>query len=381
MRSVALDLGNRISFCEVKEGRVIGRKTAESLAELSSVLGPMTPPAKVAFEACREGWYVFDELSRWGHQPVMVDTTRVKRLGIGQHGRKTDRIDAEVLARAVESGQLPIAHVLSPHRRALRKQLSVRKGLVEMRTGLIVTIRGLLRADEGIRLGGCEAERFHEVVRRAELTDEQHSLIKPLVELLEQLAPRISQVDRQLEDLSDQEPIILNLKTVPGVASVVSAAFVSIVDEASRFQTGHQLEAYLGLVPLEKTSGKRKLGAITKQGNPYLRSLLIQAAWVILRKNDPTDPLNLWAQGVVARRGKQVAVVALARRLVGVLWALWRDKTVYDPEHLGRQSARGMDRAAQSQAMQAAALRRAARKSLRTAKTKITISSKEVRIG
>jgi len=368
MRTVALDLGNRISFCEVSQGRVIARKTVGKLTDLMAELGPGTPPARAAFEACREGWYVFDQLRAWGHDPVMVDTTRVKRLGIGQHGRKTDRIDAEVLARAVESGSLPVAHVLSPHRRALRKQLSVRKGLVEMRTGLISTIRGLLRANDGIRLGGCEAEQFHKHVQKASLNEEQRLLIKPLVELLEQLGPKIDEVDNQLEALSAQEPIILNLKTTPGVASVVSAAFVSVVDNPGRFRTAHQLEAYLGLVPLEKTSGKRKLGSITKQGNPYLRSLLIQSGWTILRKNDPNDPLNLWAQGVLARRGKQVAVVALARRLVGVLWALWRDGTVYDPGHIGHQSARGVERAAQSDALRAAALRRAARKTLRSAK-------------
>jgi transposase len=378
MRSVALDLGNRITFCEVSEGRVVRRLTVNRFSDLLSVLGPKTEPATVAFEASREGWFVHDQLAAWGHKPVMVDTTRVRQLGIGQHGRKTDRIDAEILARAIESGSVPLAHVLSPHRRSLRTQLMVRKGLVETRTQLVVTIRGLLRSTYGLRLRGCEAERFHELVHETQLSDEQRSLVKPLVELLEQLAPRIEQVEQRLEELSDQEPIIRNLKTVPGVASIVSAAFVSVVDEANRFKTAHQLESYVGLVPLEKTSGKRKLGAITKQGNPYLRSLLIQAAWVILRRNDPNDPLNLWAQAVAEKRGKRIAVVALARRLIGVLWALWRDGTVYDPGHLSRQSAKGIEKAAQSQTMKAAALRRAALKTLRV---KAKPLSREVRIG
>lgn len=87
----------------------------------------------MAIEACREAWYVYDPLTSWGNQVLLVDTTRSKQLGVGRHGRKTDRIDAEVLARAVEEGRIPLAHVLTPERRELRKLLNVRRYLVEAR--------------------------------------------------------------------------------------------------------------------------------------------------------------------------------------------------------------------------------------------------------
>jgi Transposase len=108
MRNIGLDLGaKKISFCEVQDGKVVARRTVSSLAGLDDVLGVDTPKARVAIEACREAWHVHDELVRRGHEVKLVDTTRVKKLGIGQHGRKTDRIDAEVLARALESGHIP----------------------------------------------------------------------------------------------------------------------------------------------------------------------------------------------------------------------------------------------------------------------------------
>jgi len=113
MRSVALDLGRKISFCEVANDEVTSRATARSINELERQLGPETAPARVAFEACREGWFIDRRLREWGHEPLMVDTTRCRQLGIGQHRKKTDRIDAEVLARAVERGRIPLAHVLS----------------------------------------------------------------------------------------------------------------------------------------------------------------------------------------------------------------------------------------------------------------------------
>jgi transposase len=156
---------------------------------------------------------------------------------------------------------------------------------------------------------------------------------------------------------------VAQLTTVPGVGPIVAAQFVSVIDEARRFRNAHQVECYLGLVPSEDTTGgKRRLGAITKHGNSYLRALLVQAAWSILRLPARTDPLQRWALAVATRRGKRIAIVALARRLAGVLWALWRDDTVYDPELAARVGARGLRKAAQNIEYRAAALEHAAAK-------------------
>jgi transposase len=148
------------------------------------------------------------------------------------------------------------------------------------------------------------------------------------------------------------------LKTAPGVATVVAAAFVSVIDEAERFRRAHEVESYLGLVPSEDTSGKRRLGAITKRGNTYARALLIQAAWAIIRSKG-NDPLAEWGRGIALKRTKRVAAVAVARRLVGILWAMWRDGTVYEGTRVGSGMERGIEQPPQ---VRAAALRRAARK-------------------
>ena len=105
MRKVALDLGTRkTAYCEVRDGKVVQRRTEDAVRDFEPLLGPEQPEAAVAIEACREAWHVHDLLTIWGNQVVLVDTTRSHRLGIGQHGRKTDRIDAEVLALALERG-------------------------------------------------------------------------------------------------------------------------------------------------------------------------------------------------------------------------------------------------------------------------------------
>jgi transposase len=125
MRNVALDLGARkIAFCEIVDGQVKERRTVTSLSALDDVLGPTSPPARVAFEACREAWKLHEQIKANGHEPLLVDTTRIQQIGI-HRGRKTDRIDAELLARAVERGIIPLAHVLSKEAQQLRASLSV----------------------------------------------------------------------------------------------------------------------------------------------------------------------------------------------------------------------------------------------------------------
>ena len=123
------------------------------------------------------------------------------------------------------------------------------------------------------------------------------------------------------------------LRSVPSIGPVTAAAFLAAIDDAQRFHHAHQLEAYLGLGPREYSSGEtQRRGPITKAGHSRARWLLIQAAVSILRRRPPAaEALWTWALRIAARRGKKVAVVALARRLAGILYALLRDGTVYTP--------------------------------------------------
>ena len=362
MRKVALDLGARkTAYCEVQDGQVILRATVTSVETLESELGPERAPAEVAIEACREAWHVHDLLSSWGNRVVLVDTTRSRRLGIGQHGRKTDRIDAEVLALALERGGIPVAHVLSPHRRELRRWLSVRRALVESRAQLVTTARGLAR-EQGAKVASCAVLHFARHARKLESSVRQ--VIEPLLSMLDVVNAQLETVEAKLTALSATEPIVELLMTAPGVGPTIAASFVSVIDDAKRFRSPHHVESYVGLVPSEDSSGgKRRLGAISKKGNSYLRALLVQGAWSILRGTDRQDPLRLWADAVAERRGKKVAVVALARRLVGVLWAMWRDGSPYNVARLANASGRGTHQSAQALQAHARAMTSLSRRS------------------
>ena len=137
------------------------------------------------------------------------------------------------------------------------------------------------------------------------------------------------------------------LATAPGVGPVTASAFVATIDDITRFRSAHELEAYMGVVPSERSSGeKQQLGRITKAGNGRMRWRLVEAAWRILRSKSPaTAALRAWTLTIAQRRGKRIAAVALARRLAGVLYAMWRDWVPYDAAQLAPRTTRGQQRA------------------------------------
>jgi transposase len=209
---------------------------------------------------------------------------------------------------------VPVAHVLSPERRALRAKLSVRGELVEMRARQVTILRGLGRA-AGVLLPTSSTDGFLAKLPAAPLDDDTRALMTPLVATLTTAQEQIALVDAELAQIAKGDDVIRLCATVPGVAVIVAATFVSVIDEAKRFRNAHSVSAYLGLVPGESTTGgKQRLGSITRHGNTYARAMLVQAAWHILRLAGTDDPLHRWAMRIAKARGKKIAVVALARK-------------------------------------------------------------------
>jgi transposase len=197
-------------------------------------------------------------------------------------------------------------------------------------------VLALLRR-EGLRVRTGSTECFLERLAEIDLPAHLRLEIEPLLSVMDSLGKQIARADLQVEDLAARDPEVGRLCTTPGVGPVTAASFVATLDAAERFRGAHQVESYLGLVPREMSSGeKQHKGRITKTGNNRTRYLLVQASWVILfrTKCEQAEPLRAWAQRVAARRGQRVAVVALARRLAGILYAMMRDKMQFDGHRL-----------------------------------------------
>ena len=158
--------------------------------------------------------------------------------------------------------------------------------------------------------------------------------------LLTTLDAEIRQADEAVRQIAVHDPVVARLTSAPGIGPVTAAAFVATLDRADRFAGAHQVESYLGLIPSEDSSADyRRRGHITKAGNPRMRWLLVQAAWAVWHsKKADAQSLRAWAQRIAHRRGKSVAIVALARRLAGIVFAMWRDETPFEAARLGRRA-------------------------------------------
>jgi transposase len=286
----------------------------------------------VILETCAEAFGVADTAAEHGHEVRVVPALLVRQLGVGARGVKTDQRDARALSEASCRLDLPSVHICSARSRALKSTCAGREALIRARTKLINNVRGWLRGQaKSMRKGGTET--FPPRLRA--LLDEQPdgwpAHVERSLHVLDELNCQIKEADVELKEMAVDDPICTRLMTVPGVGPLTAVRFLAAVDERARFGSSHALESYLGLTPGENSSSERKMRTgITKAGCKMVRWTLVQAAWSAMRTR-PQDPMVRWAQDVAARRGRKIAAVALARKIAGILYALWRDGTCYDP--------------------------------------------------
>jgi transposase len=274
-------------------------------------------------------------LTQLGHEVIVADPNFAQMYATRSKRVKTDRRDARTLAEACRLGAYRPAHRTSEEQRRVRAELAVREAVVRTRTRYISLVRSLLRR-EGIAVRSGAASSL--IVRVSELSLPQwlESEIAPLLAVMEKLNEEIRAADGRIAKRAREDTVVRRLCTAPGVGVVTAVGFRAALDEAGRFRGAHQVECYLGLVPREMSSGeKRHRGRITKSGNGRARWLLVEAAWAVWRSRTAESAgLRMWAQRIEVRRGKRVATVALARRLAGILFAMWRDGTSFEPRKL-----------------------------------------------
>jgi transposase len=331
MDFIGFDLGKVSSqVCILTEdGELIERRIRTDRDHFNELLGGR-PPARILIETSTESEWVARHLEGLGHEVVIADTNFAPMYATRSRKVKTDKRDARTLAEACRLGAYRPAHRTSDRQRHVRAQLAVREAMVRTRSRYISLISTLLRRD-GLRVATGHSAGFLNRLARLELPEALREEIAPLVLLLQGLTEQIKAADERLAELAKEDEVVARLCTAPGVGPVTAASFVSTLDEAERFAGPKQARAYLGLVPSERSSGERQQrGHISKAGPGRARYMLVEAAWTILRRRSPTNSvLHEWAAGIAARRGPRVAVVALARKLAGILYAMWRDGTTF----------------------------------------------------
>lgn len=331
MQHLAIDLGGRESQICVRapneeileERRVPTKRLGEYLAK--------QPHSLVILETSAEAFAVADLAKRAGHDVRVVPSTLAPSLGVGAHGIKTDRRDAQALSAASCRVDLRSVHIPSEQARAWRTLCNARDALVSSRTKLTNTAKSQLRCRLVLtnkRRSAATPEQIRTLWTELEGSVPPH--VEREVRVIEMLDAQIREADKEIRQLVKKNEICPRLTTAPGVGPLTAMRYVATLDDVKRFTTAHQVESYLGLTPGEDSSSRRtRRTHLTKAGSPQMRWLLVQAAWTAMRCA-PKDPMVTWALQVAERRGKRIAAVALARKLAGILFAMWRDRTTYN---------------------------------------------------
>lgn len=336
MQHCGFDLAKTSSqLClRTEDGQFVEHRLKTTREELTRFFAER-PPTRILIEAATESEWVAQHLEGLGHEVIVAAPNFAPMYATLSKKIKTDKRAARALCDACERGTYHPAYRSTDAQRQVRAELIARETLVATRTKYISVIRSLLRR-EGLRVQSCGAQYFRTHVELLDLPAHLRSASAPLLEVLRVLGEQIGQADEQLAAVSKSAPRIKRLCLIPSVGPVTSITFVAILGEASRFSSAKQVRAYLGLVPKEDSSRERQhQGHITKAGNSRVRSLLVEVARSMLSsKKREVQELKQWALRIAERRGKRVAVVALARKLAGILYALWRDGTEFDPARL-----------------------------------------------
>jgi transposase len=330
----AIDLHSRYSQIRVvdAEGRVLRETRVATTAEGLRATFADVGEVRILLEAGTQSEWAAQQLEAAGHAVVIADPNFAPMYGELRRRVKTDRRDAAALAEANRRGWYRPTHRVSARQRTVRQVLRSRRQLVQMRSGTVSLVRALLRQG-GIRVRGRGLAAMAQVPGLA-LPADLVTTLAPLQQVVGQLTAALATVDARLSRDAAADPVVTRLQTVPGVGPVVALTFRAFVDDVRRFVRADQVSAAIGVVPHEDSSAERRhRGHITKAGPRELRSLLVQAAWACWRSHGSAT-LRAWVERLADRRGKRVAVVALARRLSRLLFAIWRDGTVFDARHV-----------------------------------------------
>jgi transposase len=333
--TIGMDLGDKASrYCvlvgddEQLEGSVATTKKA--MAQKFSGMRR----GRVAIEVGTHSQWVSRLLSRLGFEVIVANARQVRLISAST--RKNDRLDARLLARLARvDPQLlrPIRH-RGEQAQADLTTIRIRAKLVEVRTSLVNAARGFAKA-LGERLPACDADALG-VEKMEGLPVELRDRLRPLLEQVESLTAQIKKLDSSMEQIARTSyPETELLRQVKGVGILIALTFVLTVEDRERFQKSRDVGCYVGLRPKQRESGQSQPQLpITKEGDRYLRTLLVQGAHSILNRRGPDTDLKRWGLKIALRGGKNAkkrAVVAVARKLAVLLHRLWVSGEVYEP--------------------------------------------------
>jgi len=328
MLHVGVDLHKRFSQVAVldEDGVITERRIEHQSAQREEFLQRLELGSRVAVEATGNWHWFVDLVQASGHEVLLSHPKQTKAIA---HARlKNDRVDAERLAYLLRADLLPTVWIPPVELRHAKELLRYRFLLVRFRTALRNSLGALLRKrnlQPPTKTLFSRAGRAY--LQQVGLNAEADCIRQNTLALLQQLDERIGQLDRELHQHVKEDPVAKRLMTVPGIGAQTAFASTVFIGQIERFPSAKHLGSYFGLAPrVHASADHTRRGPITKEGDRLMRCLLIEAACVAARR---PGPLRGYYRRMIRRKGKAKARVALAHKMVGIIYHLWRDDLDY----------------------------------------------------
>lgn len=335
IKAIGIDLAKSVfSLYGIDDhGKCVLRKTVKRHQLLNEIA--KIPKCLIGMEACSSAQHWAHEFIKLGHDARIMPARFVIPY---RKSQKNDSNDAEAICEAVTRPNMRFVAIKSAEQQAVLCLHRLRRGLIKDRTARINRLRGLLAeygfaAPKGRYPGQTTMYALLEDAENS-LPDLARRLLKECWDSIEALSKEIQSYDRQLSELAKQSESAKRLMTIPGIGEITATGLVATISDGKQYDNGRQLAAWLGLVPRQySTGGKPRLGRISKQGDSYLRTLLIHGARAVVSTcKDKEDKLSLWIKSLLARVGFAKTTVALAAKNARIAWALLTRETEFKTE-------------------------------------------------
>jgi transposase len=312
-----------------QQGQMIARKNLKSdEKDILAFLAELPERPKLVMESTSAWYWLYDALIAEGYQVLVSNPRQTKAIGSAKI--KNDKIDAHMLAQLLRAGFINGSYVSDPLTREQKETLRHRGKLVRDATRHKNRIRNIL-AKNNVRLPlrSIFGPKGQELLKQVKLPHYHRQHLDTYLWLYNQLRSTIDALTHQVRMWSKKDRRAELLMTLPGVGPIVAMTILAEIGEISRFKTHRKLASYAGLVPcLDSTGGKHRLGRITKQGSPWLRTALVEAAQSVARVHQ-TKMLGIFFRKRIVKAGYRRAIVATARRILQMSFYILRDEVPY----------------------------------------------------
>ena len=334
MYYTGIDLHKKTSFITTIDngGKVVFRRNfANREADILDYFVSLDGPTKIVIESTCS-WYWLHDLLK-AHNFDVVISNPLKTKAIASAKIKNDKVDSHMLAQLLRADLIATVHVCNLNTRKLKELLRHRQRLVRDATRMKNRIHMLLMKNNvSVAVKDLFGLKGMKCLKKIDLPIHHQQQLTSYLTLYGHLSQQIEPLTKRIKHLADKNPMAKLLMTIPGIGPITAMFIIAEIEDISRFPSYRNLSSYAGLVPcLDASADKSRTGRITKQGSPYLRSALVEAAHVIPRMKKTR--LNVFFRKRIVRAGYQKAIVATAHKMLQVVYYVLKNQTPYQEQY------------------------------------------------